>query len=332
MKFLVVGLGSMGKRRVRNIQYLKAGEVIGFDTREDRCLEAEKKLGIETFTTFEEAMKKDPDALIISTPPHLHIGYALEAIKNDKHVFTEVNTVLPKELDKIIALTKNKEIVAAPSCTMRFHPCIKKMKEIVDKNYVGKILALTYHSGEYLPDWHPWEDYRSFYVGSRKTGGGRDQVVFELDWIRWIIGEVKAVSCFRGKLSKLDIDADDTYQILLNFKNGALASVLIDLIQRFANRYCKMISEEGLIIWDWSTRQVEIFTAKDKKLIRYPEREGYKGYLTTIEQMYADEINQFVKAIEGKAEYPHSFKDEKKVLEILYAAEKSSQTGAHVVL
>jgi predicted dehydrogenase len=146
MKFLIVGLGSMGKRRIRNLKYLKAGEIIGFDTMEARRKEAEEKYGIETFDDFEKANEEQPDAFIISTPPDLHVKYAMDAAKRNKHFFMEAS-VVNEGMDELIALCRNKRIVAAPSCTMRFQASIRKLKELVDCKVIGKVLLFTHHSG-----------------------------------------------------------------------------------------------------------------------------------------------------------------------------------------
>lgn len=332
MKFLVVGLGSMGKRRIRNLQHLKAGEIIGFDVREDRRKEAEKKYKIRTFDDFEKAMAENPDALVVSTPPDLHMKYATIAAQRNKHFFTELN-VVDKGMKELITICKGKKIVAAPSTTMLHHPAVKKIKEFLDSGVVGKPLTFTYHSGQYLPDWHPWEDYRKFYVSKKETGAARELVSFELVWLTWIFGGVKTVSSFNGKLSKLETDINDTYQILLKFKNGLLGHLLVDVVARAPYRVFKLLGEEGVIEWDWNTKLVRVFTARDKQwkehLIEHGEPE--KGYVWT-ERMYIDEMNHFVKAIKGEVKYMYSFEKDKKILEIVYAAEESSKKGTHINL
>lgn len=333
MKFLIVGLGSMGKRRIRNLQYLKAGEIIGFDLQENRRKEVEEKYGIPTFKKFGDAVSEDPDAFIISTPPDKHVEYALMAAENDKHFFMEAS-VLADGMDELIALCKNKSIVAAPSCTMRFHPSVKKIKELIDNEVVGEILAFTYHSGQYLPDWHPWEDYRSFYVSKKETGACREIVPFELTWLTWVLGDIDAISCFKGKLTELDIEIDDAYQIIMKFKNGILGHMLIDVISRVPYRVCKLISEGGLVVWDWGGG-VKVYTAKDKNWKEYPEEKGttVKGYADKIkEEPYIDEMNHFIRAIKGEIDYPYTLEEDKKMLNILYTAEKSSEKGVHMTM
>ena len=116
MKFLVIGLGSMGKRRIRNLQYLKAGEIFGFDPRQERREEVIQRYGIKVCATFEAALKLNPDALIISTPPDLHMSYALLSARAGKHFFTEAS-VVPHGMKELIELCRNGGFVAAPSCT-----------------------------------------------------------------------------------------------------------------------------------------------------------------------------------------------------------------------
>ena len=331
MKFLIVGLGSMGKRRIRNLKYLQKREIIGFDPVEARREEAEEKYGVRTFEDFDQAMQSDPDALIISTPPDLHMKYALEAAKHNKHFFTEAS-VVEDGMDELIALCGHKKIVAAPSCTMRFQSSIKKLKELVDSKVIGDILLFTHHSGQYLPDWHLWEDYRKFYVAKRATGAAREIVSFELVWLTWVFGNIDAVSCFKGKLSSLEIDIDDAYQCILKFRNRVLGSMLVDVISRIAERSCEIYGEKGNIRWELGSG-VKVYTADDKQWREYAEKPGTKvaGYDEKIsEEMYIDEIGTFVKAIRGETKFPYTLGEDKCVLDVLKDLEKSSDSKAQV--
>ena len=325
MKFLIVGLGSMGKRRIRNLKYLKAGEIIGFDTMEARRKEAQEKYGIKTFDDFDKAVKEQPDAFVISTPPDLHVKYAKEAAKRSTHFFMEAS-VVEEGMDELIALCRNKKIVAAPSCTMRFQGSIKKLKELVDSKIIGKVLLFTHHSGQYLPDWHPWEDYRKFYVARRATGAAREIVSFELVWLEWVFGNIDTVSCFKGKLSSLEIDIDDAYQCILKFKNTVLGNMLVDVVSRVAERSCEIYGEKGNIRWEWGSG-IKVYTADDKKWKEYAEQAGTKvaGYDEKIsEEMYIDEIGTFVKAVKGETKYPYTLEEDKKILDVLKGLEQSS--------
>jgi len=324
VRFLIVGLGSMGRRRVRNLKTLKAEEILGFDLQPERRTQVAGEYGIEVFSRFEDAISKRPDAMIIATPPDRHIEYAREAARRNIHFFMEASVLLDG-LDSLVEECKGKSIVAAPSCTMRFHPSIRTMKSLLDQNTIGKILAFNYHSGQYLPDWHPWEDYRRYYVSKRETGGCREMVPFELCWITWLLGSVKSISCMKGKLSKLDADIDDIYQILLELDQGVLGNMQVDTISRIPYRFFKMISEQGVVLWDWGRRTVSVYNSSAKEWKDYPQEKGrvVEGYVME-DDMYVNEIEHFIDAIRGRHKYMYSLEDDKRILELLNASERSA--------
>lgn len=332
-KFLVVGLGSMGKRRIRNLKQLKAGDIVGVDPREDRRKDAKERYGIEVVTNFKEGMKRDPDVVIICTPPDKHYPYAIEALRRGKHFFMEANVILTGLQEVIDESKKHPKLLAAPSATLRFKTAIRKIKEIVDSGEIGKVFCLHYHLGQHLPDWHPWEDYKKFYVSKRETGGCREMVAFELEWLTWIFGKVDKVTCMKDKLSDLDADIDDVYSIMLKFENGAQATLLIDVLSRWFFRTLRVIGSEGNIEWNWSDNCVRVYTAKNKTWKTYKEEKKVveKGYVIE-ENMYLNEMRHLINAVKGKERYIYSLEDDKRVLELLEAIERSSDTGKHITV
>lgn len=326
MKFLVVGLGSMGKRRIRNLQYLKAGEIVGFDPRQDRRDEASEKYGVTTYGDFEEAFAAvDPDALIISTPPDLHVRYAKIATARDRHWFAEAS-VVSNEMDELLELCRqHPKVVAAPSCTLRYHPSVQKVKELVDSGNFGKPLLFTYHSGQWLPDWHPWEDYRTFYVSKRETGACREIVPFELTWLTWILGPIQRVTAMRNKLSTLDCDIDDAYHVLCQFENGMLGHVLVDVIARYPVRHLRLCSENGTIEWDYMQKQVRHYDAASQQWTTHGEPLPIQepGYVAT-ENPYIEEMKDFVRACNGEKPWGYTVEQDHANLELLAEIERRS--------
>jgi predicted dehydrogenase len=326
MKFLIVGLGSMGKRRIRNLKALEQNDLIGFDTRTDRCSEAYEKFQIKTFTDISEALKENPDAMIISTPPDLHMRYAKIAIQNKIHFFTEAS-VVQDEMDEVIHNLKNCGIVGLPSCTMRYHPIVINVQQIIKSNKIGKPLAFLYHSGQYLPDWHPWEDYRKFYVSKRATGACREIVPFEISWLTNIFGKIKSASALKSKVSKLEADIDDIYNVLFEFESGLQGNLTVDVIARFPFRQLKVLGENGVIVADWSERTVRCFT-KEEGWIDKRIDDGVieKNYIHG-DGPYIDEMRTFIKSIRKEISQPYTFEEDLKILKILESIEKSSDSG-----
>jgi len=333
MKFLVVGLGSMGKRRIRNLQHLDAGEIIGLDFREDRRQEVESTYSITTFPEFEQAMAANPDALVISTPPDQHLAYAREAALRGKYFFSETSVLDEDDMsmDELIELCRDKPIVAAPSCTMRFNPSVRTIKRLIDEGAIGKVLTFTYHSGHFVGNWHPWDDLRTFYAAQRKTGACREIFAFELLWLTWLFGSVQTVSCFKDKLLSLDIDIDDVYQTLLQFSSGTIGHVLVDAVAQVPYRVSRFLGESGVIEWTWADKTVRLYRSDAKEWSEYPEQEGTyaPGYIRS-EEPYIEEMRHFLSAIRDEDKYMFSFSEEAKLLQLLHAFEESSTTGKHV--
>ena len=326
MKFLVVGLGSMGKRRIRNLKHLQQNNIIGFDLRKDRCKEAFEKYQIKTYYNIEKALKESPDAMIISTPPDLHMKYAKIAIQNKIHFFTEAS-VVKDEMEEVIQSLSDSEIIGLPSCTMRYHPIILEIKRILKNNKIGKPLSFLYHSGQYLPDWHPWEDYKNFYASKRETGACREIVPFELIWIVDIFGEIKSLTAIKSKVSNLETDIDDIYNVLLDLENGIQGNLTVDVISRFPYRQLKILGEEGVIFADWSNRNVSYFTKElGWKQTNVDDGVVEKNYIHG-EGPYIEEMKTFLKVIRNEMPSPYTFSEDLKILKILEIIERSSNEG-----
>jgi predicted dehydrogenase len=328
MKFLIVGLGSMGKRRLRNLSHLKAGELAGFDLRADRREEVAAKFGIPVFDDLERAFSEfAPQALVTSTPPDKHMPIAAMALERGKHVFTEAGTTIDG-MARVIALSQQNKLVAAPSCTMRFHPSVKKMKSLIDAGRIGKVLAYTHHCGQYLPDWHPFEDYRTFYVSRRETGACREIVPFELTWLNWLLdSQADLVTAMKGKLSDLECDIDDVYHLLLKYPKGPLCHLLVDVIARAPVRSTRILGQSGTLEWYAGSKTLRHYDAASGQWETHAEpvpviEEGYSEM--SAEGMYIEEMDAYARACRGEQAYPHSFVDDLRILETLYAAEKAA--------
>lgn len=318
MKFFIIGLGSMGKRRVRNLQYLKAGEILGFDLRQDRRKEAEKKYGIKTFESFQQGMQENPDILIISTPPDKHNEYIKLAIENKKPAFVEASVIL-KGLEELNELAKKKKIFIIPSCTLKFHPAIKEIKKIVTSKKYGNFTNFSCHLGQYLPDWHPWENVRSFYAGKKATGGAREMVAFELTWLVDIFGFPKDLKGFYRKTMDIGADIDDTYAFSLDF-GTALGNIVIDVVSRYATKSLLLNLERAQVLWRWDENVMKLYDAVNQKWIyyRYPKGKTVAGYNKNIvEDMYIEEMKVFINAIKGSDKFSNSLDEDIKVLKLL---------------
>ncbi len=334
MKFLVIGLGSMGKRRVRCLQALGYKNIIGFDLRQDRRNETEQKYGIKTYHDIAKALdEQKPDALVISVPPHIHHEYIKLAIQNKKHFFVEAS-VVDTDMGEIKKSLRTVNIVAAPSSTMFFHPAIKQIINIIKSGDLGTISNIIFHSGQYLPDWHTYEKVSDYYVSNPATGGAREIVPFELSWITQVFGFPQRVC---GNVRKtINIEGaekiDDTYNFLLDYENS-LASITIDVVSRNATRRLLINGDQKQLLWDWNQKNIQIYDPKIDKwqILEYQMSSAESGYNQNIgENMYIDELKAFIDAIEGKAPFINTMENDHDVLKLLYAIEESDKTKKYI--
>ena len=332
-KILIVGLGSMGKRRIRNLQKLGYRQLIGFDLRDDRIIETKKKYKIKCFNNFQNALTEKPNMMLICTPPNLHKEYAKKAIQKNIHVFLELNLV-HDHVKSILKFSEKSSSVICCSNTMRFHPIVKKLKMLIKQKKIGKVYSIHHHVGHFLPNWHPWESHKEFFVSQKETGGAKELVPVDLNWLTYIFSDVTSVLANVNKISKLDVNIDDNYQAILEFQNKIFCSLNVDVFSIPSIKQTKIIGEKGTIICNFDKSKIKINVGNGWKSILLPKGKiasGYKG-ITPSESLYEEEILNFFKKVRNQNSCSFSLNNELKILKILNAIEKSGKYGKKVSL
>lgn len=333
---LVIGLGSMGKRRIRCLIALGYTKITGFDIREDRRLECQRLFGIITTDNFQKLVKKNQfDTWFISVPPDIHHVYMKAAVINKTPSFIEAS-VVDTEINKILKDANNLNVFLAPSCTMYFHPAIKIIFEIFKKKSLGTISTFIYHSGQYLPDWHTYESVSDYYVSQKETGGAREIVPFELTWLTQLLGFPKRVAGFYQKTIEIEgaEEIDDTYMMLMDYSNY-LVNITVDVVSRTASRRLTINGSKGQLIWNWDEAVIKVYDSDqdDWSLINYKQRASANGYNENIsEDMYIEEVDLFLKAVFNGDKWPNSLKHDLKVLQLLYSLEESSNKSEIITI
>jgi predicted dehydrogenase len=331
MKCLVVGLGSMGKRRIRNLQSIGDVELAGFDPRPDRREEASSRYGIKTFDAFNVALTEfKPNALVISTDPILHMDYAFLALKYGLHCFIEASVVDANRIIQLSESLKNEKLVMVPSCTMRYYPGPIAIRDVIRAGKIGKPLSLNYLTGQFLPDWHPWENIRDFYVSNRETGGAREIVPFELTWLNEIFGEPSPLACVKDKITDIDADIDDIYCCLLRYPGGMLANITIEVVSRpKAIRELNILGSAGRLVFSADNNCVRYISVGDEDWTYIDLGSGTieKGYINP-EEPYISEMIDFLKAVNqlNPTVFPNDLDSDARVLSLLNILEKMSES------
>lgn len=248
------------------------------------------------FDDLEEALAQRPDAVLVCNPTSLHVETALRAARAGSHLFIE--KPLSNSLDGLDALeqlAREKRLTVLMGFNLRFHPGLVLVKKLLEERRIGRLVSIRAQVGQYLPDWHPWEDYRESYSARRQLGGGVIlDLIHELDYVRWLAGPVRQVVCFCDRISGLEIETEDTAELLLRFQDGAIGNIHLDYIQRYPTRDCTLIGESGTLIWDASANQVRLYAAGS------PDWQVYTLGSFDRNEMFLSEMKHFLSCLEGR--------------------------------
>ena len=264
---------------------------------------------------------------IISNPTSMHMNIALAASKAGSHLFIEkpishsIEGIY--ELQEII--TEN-ELHAYVGFQFRFHPGILHVKRLLEHEEIGEVLSAQVTWGEYLPNWHPWEDYRKSYSARKDLGGG---VVLTLchpfDYLRWLLGEVTQVTAETGKSGLLDLDVEDSADVTLRFEVGYRATVHLDYLQRPTIHQLRIVGSDGILLWDHADGSVRWWSADSNELPTLTVPRGFER-----NQLFVDELEHFLQVISGEAESRCSLEDGIRALEIALAVHQSAEHGKRI--
>ena len=319
MKILVVGYGSIGKRHIKNLRNYKNLEIIVLTKRSfDNFLKKEK---CKIVKSVSEAIKERPDAALITNISSQHVDISLKLAEKGIHLFIEkpLSNSL-KKINHLERIVRRKKIISQIGCNMRFHPCIKKIRELILKNHIGEIFSIQVENGSYLPEWHSYEDYKKSYASNENLGGGVILTnIHEIDYLYWFFGKVKEINAISGKISRLGINAEDFASIIIKFNNCVMAELHLDYFQRPSFRGCKIIGKKGTIMWNFEKNDVIVYEAEKKKWRKYLKLKKYDNNL-----MYVDEIKHFLDCIHRKKKTINDIHQGVEILKIALAVKKSS--------
>ena len=252
MKFLIAGLGSIGRRHFRNLIALGEKDIVLLRTRK-ATLSDDELAGYPVETDLDEALSKHkPNAVIVANPTSMHLDVAIPAAQAGCHILLEkpVSHSLDR-LDILQSTAQNNGSKILVGFQFRYHPTLNKARELIQSNALGQILSVHAHWGEYLPQWHPWEDYRQSYAARADLGGGVIiTLTHPLDYLRYLLGDVESLWSFNGHISPLEVNVEDVAEIGLKFTNGAVGGVHVNYFQRPPVHRLEIIGTNGTLRWD----------------------------------------------------------------------------------
>lgn len=325
MKLLIVGLGSMGKRRARLLRGLVPEvEIAGVDSAPGRREEAQT-LGITAYESLDAALAADSfDGALVCTAPLSHAAIIGQLLEAGLPVFTELNLV-DDGYDENIRKAKEKGVPLFLSSTMLYRGETQYIKRRVNE-FAGPVNYI-YHIGQYLPDWHPWENYKNFFVGDARTGGVREIFGIDLPWLLDTFGPVTGFTAMKDKISNLEITYPDSVFVTLRHENGTKGMLAVDVVSPKAVRNFECFGEGLHLFWEGNPRSLYEFdkqSGEKQPVNTYAQVEQDPRYSDNIvENAYVDELANFLGVLAGAEQPRYSFEQDKETIRLIEAIENA---------
>ncbi|HTP01959.1 MAG TPA: Gfo/Idh/MocA family oxidoreductase [Anaerolineales bacterium] len=326
-KTLIAGLGSIGRRHLRNLVALGETDIVLLRTHRS-TLPEDDLAGYPVETDLRAALRRhSPEAVIVANPTALHLDVAIPAARAGCAILLEkpISNSM-KGLRRLEAAVGKCGANVLVAFQFRFHPSLLAARKLIADGAIGRIISAEVHYGEYLPGWHPWEDYRNGYAARADLGGG---VVLtqchSLDYLPWLAGPVESAWGLVGKLSDLEVDVDDTAKIGLRFASGALGSLHLDYNQQPPSHSLMVVGTQGSLKCDMADGTVNLYRADSTAWESYPLPPGWERNL-----MFMEEMKHFLEVARGEAEPACTLADGIRVMRLIEAVMKSQRTGRMV--
>jgi predicted dehydrogenase len=326
MRIAVIGLGSMGRRRIRILRKLHPElELVGVDPDRERREQAGQEFELEVRPELGASQGEAPaDAVLVCSAPESHAALFGDLLPRAVHTFSEID-LLTDGYDRLIEAENGGARRHFLSSTPLYDAEVRHITRCAQE---GGRCAYRYHVGQYLPDWHPWEDYRGFFASRKKTNGCREILAIELPWMVRAFGAVQSFRIQRSRLTDLEIDFDDSYQLLLQHAGGVTGSFHVDVVCRFPVHHLEVYSERAFLSWEGSPGSLRTWNASARALEPVPfsgavsRVAGYAEMIT--ENPYEEELNDFLAGLaDPRHRFAHSYRSNRAILELIEKMETS---------
>lgn len=328
MKILIAGFGSIGRRHFQNLLSLGERDILFYRSGRSTLPDDDLK-GYAVETDLQAALSHQPQAVIVANPTALHLDVAIPAAQAGCSLFLEkpVSHTLDRLTELKAAVQRGGGQVLV-GYQFRFHPGLRQVMRLVGEGAIGRLVSACAHWGEYLPGWHPWEDYRRGYSARQELGGGVILTLCHpLDYLRWMFGEVASIWAFTGQLSGLELSVEDTAEIGLRFAGGALGSLHLDYCQRPSSHRLEAVGTQGTIRWDNRDGAVQCYHAGQGQWSSFPVPPDFERNTLFLEQM-----RHFLAVARGEATPLCTLDDGLQALRLALAAHLSQSQGRRVDL
>jgi predicted dehydrogenase len=323
---LVCGVGSIGERHIHNALGLGIDDIVLYRQRNLPLRSIDRTF--PTYTSLEQALATRPALAIICNPTSMHLDTAIACAKAGCHLLIEkpLSDSLAQvgELEGLINAHDLRCMIAYMG---RFHPCIEKVRAWIAQNRIGDIVHYRALWGDYLPDWHPYEDYRMSYAARRDLGGGPTHTLsHELDLLYSFLGQPDKTHALRNDRSQLELETEHGMDMLFHFPAGATANLHLDYFQKPPSRRLEIVGTRGKLVFDYQQSRAELFCNDEATM---GEVFDLGGTFDRNDQFVA-ELKYFLHCVESGSEPRPNLDDGKKVVQMALSAFADGPEQVHV--
>lgn len=321
-EILIAGYGSIGRRHLANLRALGWSDVRLYRTGHS-TLPGADDAGVPVDTDLAAALARRPIAVIVSNPTAYHVPVAIEAARAGAHLLIE--KPLSHEIEGIAELESivaKQGLAALVGFHFRFNPGLRQVQAWLREDAIGSVVAVQAHWGEYLPDWHPWEDYRNGYAARVELGGG---VLLTLchpfDYLRWLFGDMEVVDAVEVHGDALGLPVETCVDTTLRLGGGVSAHVHLDFVERPPQHRLRILGTDGTIEWNGTDSAARRFCPAAGQWLTVPQPEGFER-----NSMFLDEMRHFLACVAGDEAPACTIADGRAALTIALAARDAVAT------
>ena len=300
---LIMGAGSIGQRHIRNLQQLGIVRIIALRSKKGHYKNLPKELNVIEVDNLQDAIKNNPDIAIIANPTSLHLDSVKQIAGHVKGIFIEKPlSISSDECDEIVEILNQHKVVSFVGHNLMFHPIVKNIMKFYDENDIGEIINIQCQVGQWLPDWHPYEDYKNAYYARRDLGGGVAlTLIHEIHLALELAGKPLSVVGEISEYEKLNLDVDICSDLMIKHQAGAVSQIHLDYLQQPAHRSGLVTFEKGWASYDFSKNELVGQKSDEKiKVIWSDEKHD-------TNQPYIDQLKEFIGFVEeGRVRHKYS--------------------------
>ncbi len=288
MPVAVIGAGSIGERHIRNLWQLGFRNIVVYRQRNLPFRDIENAQ-VKVVLTWQELLDENVAAAMVCTPTAQHLPQVMDCIRAGIHVLVE-KPLWHKPFNKEALLldVRSKNICLQVGYMLRYHPLLNKVKNIISSREFGSVVNIQTYWGEYLPGWHPWEDYRDSYAANRKDGGGAALTLsHDMDVVNWLMdSDVKQYQGLHNFSSVLEVDTESAFDLNLLYANNATAHVHVNFFQKVAQRFYKILLDDAVIDVDYFASTMNISTSHNTVEERLQAFDRNEMFLLQIQHFF----------------------------------------------